>query len=619
MSSISFRKGRRVRFRDKEHVFDHALSLEQVVILDPESGEKCVAPIAELLPVESKEAAKKNADQYSAEDLAEADSRLKVIKPLLDHPRKEDRMYEAIAKSAGISVATLYRWRSKYIAAGHMTSLIQKRRGVKKGTRLLPRQVEQIVEEVIQDKYLCANPSRATALAEEVLARIAERGLGIKAPHINTLRSRLRGISEQKRVEGQEGANAADQKFTPNLKSLIADFPLEIAQVDHTLIKVEIVTGDVLRLPIGPAWITVVFDVYSRMVLGVYITLEAPSAHSVGQAVINAILPKEHWLKSLGIEAPWPVWGKPTRVHADNGSDFRSETIEKSCKLHSIDIQWRPVRKPNWGGHIEAYMKTLGRMLRELPGAIVRDGKGRRLKGSRYAAALTLRELETYLIRNIVGRYHQMKHSGIGNMTPIERWRQGLLRPTRGLGLGLPDRIQNEDDLKIDFLRGFDRIIGPDGVQIGNVEYFDPILSAHVDERVPGRPRLKRKFVFRRNDRDIKFIYFWDEKAAQYYRIPSSDLTMPPASVWEWRKAEEESRKSIGHVDQRLVVQTLLKNRELVRNSVEKTKRARRDAARLANDERERGQPRAVPLPEAKALSQSDLEITPFDDVQSAG
>ena len=48
---------------------------------------------------------------------------------------------------------------------------------------------------------------------------------------------------------------------------------------------------------------TVVIDVYSRMVLGFAIYLEKPSAFAAGLAIAHAVLPKEDWLAGVGVQA----------------------------------------------------------------------------------------------------------------------------------------------------------------------------------------------------------------------------------------------------------------------------------------------------------------------------
>ena len=55
-------------------------------------------------------------------------------------------------------------------------------------------------------------------------------------------------------------------------------------------------------------------DVFSRMVLGFYISFDPPGALSTGLCISHAILPKEKWLARFGITTPWPCWGLPKTI-----------------------------------------------------------------------------------------------------------------------------------------------------------------------------------------------------------------------------------------------------------------------------------------------------------------
>lgn len=93
---------------------------------------------------------------------------------------------------------------------------------------------------------------------------------------------------------------------SPKERQLRPDTPktrraLGIVQADHTPVDL-IVVDEVNRLPIGRPWVTIIFDVATRAVLGFHATLEAPSAASVAMALSMACLPKSKWLQSLAID-----------------------------------------------------------------------------------------------------------------------------------------------------------------------------------------------------------------------------------------------------------------------------------------------------------------------------
>lgn len=59
------------------------------------------------------------------------------------------------------------------------------------------------------------------------------------------------------------------------------DYPLDVVQIDHTLVDI-IIVDQVERLPIGRPYLTIAIDVYSRCIAGFILSLEAPSSVSVG-------------------------------------------------------------------------------------------------------------------------------------------------------------------------------------------------------------------------------------------------------------------------------------------------------------------------------------------------
>src|SRR5262252_9777881 len=120
---------------------------------------------------------------------------------------------------------------------------------------------------------------------------------------------------EQLRRRGQ-GRQARDAYAPVHGAFPNAEWPLAMVQIDHTLGDI-ILVDDVQRLPIGRPWITLAIDVFSRMVAGFYVSLDAPSALSAGLCLAHAILPKDTWLAKYGIETSWPVWGVMDAVHAD--------------------------------------------------------------------------------------------------------------------------------------------------------------------------------------------------------------------------------------------------------------------------------------------------------------
>jgi putative transposase len=90
---------------------------------------------------------------------------------------------------------------------------------------------------------------------------------------------------------------------------------------------------EIERLPVGRPWLTVVIDVATRMIAGFHLSFEHPSSTSVALAISHAVLPKETYLRNLGVDADWPVKGLPAMVHLDNAEEFHASANIPSATL----------------------------------------------------------------------------------------------------------------------------------------------------------------------------------------------------------------------------------------------------------------------------------------------
>lgn len=73
---------------------------------------------------------------------------------------------------------------------------------------------------------------------------------------------------------------------------------LNQVQIDHTVIDL-IMVDDRERRPIGRPYLTVAIDVCSRCQVGMVVTLEPPSAMSVGLCLAHAAGARRPWLERL--------------------------------------------------------------------------------------------------------------------------------------------------------------------------------------------------------------------------------------------------------------------------------------------------------------------------------
>ncbi len=253
---------------------------------------------------------------------AKAEHRRSLIEPLLATSRRTRAMVNDAAKKAGVTTATIYNWIRRYNDAGLLSSLLDEAREGGRGQGRLNPETESIVDATIRSLYLEKRKSVKKTF-EEIKKKCKNSDLPV--PNINTIYRRINWLTEYDKIAATKGKELAEQLTSPKPGLIFgADTLLSMVQIDHMKLDIEIV-DDRDRLPIGRVWLTLAIECMSRMVAGIYISLDPPSAFSAGMCIVHAILPKDVWLQKLGVEAEWPCCGKMMTIHMDNAREFRGK------------------------------------------------------------------------------------------------------------------------------------------------------------------------------------------------------------------------------------------------------------------------------------------------------
>ncbi len=597
------------------------LDLETVLVGHAETGETRHAKIGDL---QSSESPPETPPETTVTELAEIEDkdwhrvreRFAAIQPLLDDPDCTREKVRARAESVGRHPATLYRWLQDYRHGSRLSILVPAKRGIRRGHSLLDPEVETILAATIDEFYLSGQKRSAQHTSNEVARRC--RNAGIKHPHPNTVRNRIKALSDKEKLRRREGGKAVRDKYGPIQGAFPgANWPLAVVQIDHTPVDLMLV-DDVHRRPVGRPWVTLAIDVFSRMVTGFSVSFDPPGALAVGLCLAHAILPKDTWLARHEIATPWPVWGIMDTVHADNAKEFRGSMLHKACEDYRIDLHWRPVGRPHFGGHIERLLGTLNHEIHTLPGSTFANPVAKGAYDSEQHAAMTLSEFERWLSILIVEIYHQRLHSEL-DMTPLQKYEAGIFGTDERPGRGLPERLLDETELRLNFMPYTERTVQPHGMVIDEIQYYDDVLKPWIHSTDPhdSTGKRKRKFIVRRDPRDISRVYFYDPELKQYFEIPYRNTAHPPISIWELRevrrKLKDEGRKS---VNEDLIFDAYNRLRVLEAEAVHETKKARRVAQRR----RGHGQvdrPRPAPLTSVSdhRLARAE-DIRPFDEIE---
>jgi putative transposase len=347
----------------------------------------------------------------SREDWELARRRFEVIQSLNQLTDRTRAHAKHAAAVLGCSLTLVYRLLGRHAADPRLTSCLPARRGRRQGLLRLPASTEEIIQAAIEELYLTPQRPRVSVLVKEILRRC--RTLALPPPSRTAIELRVRRRPAAETTARREGRKAARDRFGRATGSLHAPWPLSLIQIDHTLVDV-IVVDSLTRAPIQRPWLTLAIDVCSRCVVGFHLSLEAPSATSVALCLTQAALPKNGWLSARQLQGEWPVSGIPERLHLDNAKELHSEALRRGCEQYGIAVDYRPVRTPHYGGHIERLIGTMMGKVHLLPGTTFSSVADKGDFDPQQSAAMTLEEVERWLTTAIVGVYHQEIHRSLG-------------------------------------------------------------------------------------------------------------------------------------------------------------------------------------------------------------
>lgn len=500
--------------------------------------------------------------------------RYSVVKPYLDYGENNAEKLNDLCVTAGVDLSTAYRWIDRFKLTGKISSLLPKKRGRKDGIKLINKDVEAVISEYIKKYYLRREKPSVSSAVRSITFELKKRNLPF--PHANTIRNRINSLSRHQVKKSRDGSKAMREAFESHMgKYEHASWPLHIVQIDHTPVDMIIVSEDE-RLPIGRPWMTVAIDVYSRTILGFYLSLDAPSALSVGLCLSHAILPKDDWLLIRGISGSWPAFGLFDTVHADNAKEFRGEMLKRACQEYTMDLQWRPVGRSHFGGHIERLLGTFNTEYHEVPGTTFSNTELRGDYDSEGNAIMTFAECEKYIATYIVKRYHHSPHAGLNMNTPLAKFEEGIIGSDDVVGRGIPPVPEDERKLMIDFLPVITRSVQKYGILIDHIFYMHDVIRIWINA-VDAETKKKQQFIIRRDPRDISKVYFWDPELKRYFDIPYRDLTHPQMTLWELKEVNRYlEQKGYENVDEALIFQAFEEMEAIKDEAIVLTKKARR-------------------------------------------
>lgn len=608
-----------VAWKNRKWILLDIPDINRVLLRDPTSGQVELVPADEIHSDIVHASNRQGLMTIADAEWEEAWRRFQAIRPLLERS-KRDRTHkevDEVAQLIGKDRTTIYRWISRWDKTKTLTALLRSGRSDAGGSRLNP-EVERIIVHEIQAFYLTKERPTVVELWERI--NLSCRELNLKVPNLSTVRRRVDMLPDRLAMAKRMGPKMARETYEPQHGSFPgADVPLAVYQIDHTPIDISLV-DDKFRKPIGRGYLTIVMDSCTRMLAGFCVSLDPPGALATGLALSHAILPKTAWLADHDLDGSWPIHGIPAKVYADNAAEFRGTMLLRACREYGIVMENRPKGQPNYGGHVERMFRTFMKRTQSLRGSTFSNVEDLGDYKPDARAVMTLGEYTRWFATFVTKVYHQRPHKGIGRMPPAKLYEQYILGTDTLRGIGLPEPIKDAYKLRLDFMPFVERTIQEYGVLIDNIHYYADVLRPWIHARDSANAKLKRKFVFVRDPRDIGEVYFLDPDTKTYFPIPYRDLTRPRISLWELNAILKRiSEQPELQADEDTIFDGLAQMAQIQKDAEEKTRALRRIGQRKVGWKKG-----AVTLKEPVTVttnSKSDLwvqVIQPFDDIEES-
>lgn len=473
------------------------------------------------------------------------------------------KVVERLQSVLGLSRRSVYRLLASYNKERGPLSLLAGERGRKIGTKLLDKQVESVVQHCIYTVLVKGHHFTYEKLHEQINKMC--KSAGLKCPSQFTVRRRVSEYaSEKQKAVIRLGVKRANNEFRGKPGSLDTGYPLECVQMDHTPVDI-ILVDEEHRLPIGRPWVTFAIDIFTRVIVGVYLSWKHPSKYAVACCFANMCTPKNDWLKLIGCEdVNYPFYGVCKMLHSDNAAEFKTGDLEFALDAHGIKHYFR--REKHYGGHIERYIGSVMGNVHFLKGTTKSNPEERGDYDSEGEANMTFSEFRKWLLLEIE-KYHLRQHKGLGGVTPKFAWNNYFVLED-GTPYS-PPIISDPKSFKLDFMPRKMVTVRSTGVVFEYLRYWDECL----------RLLIGKKYQLVYNPESLRKI--WLKIEGRYREISYSNLTLPDISLDQLKRAQA-STKEMGF-DPRDEARTfeILDDQERIElESQIKTKAARKNQSR---------------------------------------
>ena len=502
-----------------------------------------------------------------------------ATEPLFFEPKVRSAIINKIIKDTGSTKQTLYRLIRRYWQRGQTPNTLipdfmnSGAKGAKRTTQvqklgrpriftsgvgaIVDEQIEKLFRRVI-DKYLLTEKQHSFPYAHRKFKTLYETYY----PDVteSEIPSNWQMMHFYKREYGQiekikSRANKIEylKDIQPLLSTANANVlgPGSRFEIDATIADIYLISDSDRKNIVGRPIVYIVIDVFSRMVVGLYIGFENPSYVAAMQALAMAMTDKIAYCKEYGIDISydeWPVIGLPDAILADRG-ELLGHQIEALERNFSVRIENTPPYRGDAKGIVERNFGTLQANFKPFAPGVVTGNKIKKHGGKDYRleATLTVHEFTEIIVASILMRnnYHPLVKYDRSidmpsdlTMTPLSLWNWGLQHRTGRL------RTVSEDALKVSLLPRTKATFSDLGVCIFGVYYISQEILENGWMHRGKEVTRPKSFEAAYDPRTADYIYLFPQKnSAEYWlcRLTPRSREFTGCSFWDvWQTTDAQ-------------------------------------------------------------------------------
>jgi Integrase core domain. len=440
----------------------------------------------------------------------------------------------------GVSESSIKRLVCEYLKSGKIVdSLIPKiyncgakgkERTSNKEVGFVDEEIKRIFKEGINKYYNTPKKNNKKLCYELIIRDYLKINPNAKIPNIKQFYywfKKLTKDDKRNEIAKRYGDRIYQQKGRPIIGNSIQDTlgPGELYQIDSTILDIYIVSKLNRNLIIGRNVLYLVIDVYSRLIVGMNVTIEPFNSYEGAKgALINAMTDKVSYCKKFGIEIKkedWDVSCVPSRILADRG-ELLSGNIENAISNLGILIQQTSPYRGDQKGIVEKLFERIHSYIKPFVDGVVENKFNIIQRGNedyRLKANLNMEDVTKIIIRSVLfyNKSHVLNHyesDGIdieNNIPKIPNkiWEYGV-KTKKGLLRELPEEV-----IRINLLHNKEIPITAKGARMNKLYYVSKYTLEegwYQKARIEGNYRVRISY----NPNDLSEIYYIKDDGISY-------------------------------------------------------------------------------------------------------